>query len=121
MKEGRFRPSFSGRSAASSSAASASMKEGRFRPSFMITAQVEALTAEASMKEGRFRPSFPHYQGFCNPKMGGLNEGGSVPTLVRAAFARQGREPRGLNEGGSVPTLVLRALKQHEGPQGVPQ
>ena len=63
---------------------SASMKEGRFRPSFGGGCYYTYQYLFASMKEGRFRPSFPASPALSRPACPGLNEGGSVPTLVLA-------------------------------------
>ena len=82
------------------------MKEGRFRPSFPSPNAKPRDGLCASMKEGRFRPSFTGDIRVGSDGRVGLNEGGSVPTLVLPRSpGRSGRPPR-LNEGGSVPTLV---------------
>ena len=86
MKEGRFRPSFDPGFTPAGRRFAASMKEGRFRPSFIPPEVFRGRCFPASMKEGRFRPSFLW--------------------MMKNA----GHDPIGLNEGGSVPTLVLRAI-----------
>ena len=67
---------------APSAQASASMKEGRFRPSLQRVQRVLPVEIAASMKEGRFRPSLASISEGFRGFDGGLNEGGSVPTLV---------------------------------------